>query len=182
LTVAIAVYLYWDEHRAAMSPPQARNMLHAPVIERRRPGIRQPKTFPASQVRLGDQIEVMGVTAAGKHRAYELGAFAGSNTRLINDLIGDAPVSVAYLMMPKRLRAFTSDQRGAPLDVWVVDAGGRDKLVCRIGEAYYTLELGDPPPPLKELAATRTTWKEWKQAHPDTDVYLRPGPPNQTVN
>jgi hypothetical protein len=176
LIVVIASYLYWDENRAA--PPsgpalQATTMPHVPVIERRS-GIRQPKTFPAAKVWLADQIEVIGVTAAGKHRAYELGTFASSDTRLINDLIGDVPVTVAYCMKPKRQRAFTSDQRGSSLDMWVVNAGREDHLVCRIGELDCSVELGNPPPPLKELAATRTTWKNWKLAHPDTDVYLRP--------
>jgi hypothetical protein len=177
LTVAIAVYLYWDEHRAASSgpPSQARHMGHLPPIERR-PGIRQPKASPADQVRLADQTEVLGVTAAGKCRAYELGTFASSNTRLINDLIGDVPVTVAYCMKPKRQRAFTSDQRGLPLEVWVVSDGREDRVVCKIGEIAYTMNLGNPSLPLKELPVTRTTWKNWKQDHPDTDVCLRPLP------
>jgi hypothetical protein len=130
----------------------------------------------ASQTWLGDQTQVIGVTLAGKHRAYALVDFAGSGTQLINDVIGDVPVTVAYSIKPNRQRAFTSDQRGSPLDVWVVNPGRDDHLVCRIGDVEYSLELGDPPPPLKELAATRTTWKEWKLAHPNTDVCPRPAP------
>jgi hypothetical protein len=177
LTVAIAVYLYWDEHRAAPSgpPPQTAHMLHAPVVERR-DGRRQPEAIPASKVWLGEQIEVLGVTVAGKHRAYELGTFTSENTRLINDLIGDVPVTVAYCIKPRRQYAFTSDQRGSPLDMWVINAGREDHVVCRIGEIVYSVHLGDPRPPLKELAVTRTTWKDWKQAHADTDVCLRPLP------
>jgi hypothetical protein len=135
--------------------------------------------IPASrafQTWLADHTQVIGVTVAGKHRAYAVVVFTGSSTQLVNDLIDDVPVTVAYGMEPKRQRAFTSDQRGSPLDVWVVNAGKEDHLVCRIGDIEYSLELGNPPPPLKELAVTRTTWKEWELAHPDTDVCLRPGP------
>jgi hypothetical protein len=137
LTVAIAVYLYWDEHRAATSgpPPQARHRLHAPPIERR-PGRRQPEAVPGSKVLLGDQVEVLGVTVAGKCRAYELGTSASYDIRLINDLIGDVPVTVAYRMQPKSQRAFTSDQRGSPLDMSVVNAGTEDHLVCKIGRSF----------------------------------------------
>jgi hypothetical protein len=142
----------------------------------RRPGIRQPEAIPAFKVWLGEQIEVLGVTAAGKCRAYELGTLASSDTRLINDLIRDVPVTVAYRMTPKRQRAYTSNQRGSPLDMWVVNAGTEDHVVCRIGEMVYSVGFGNPPPPLKILPVTRTTWKEWKLAHPDTDVCLRPPP------
>jgi hypothetical protein len=181
LTAAIAIYLYWDEHRAASSgpPSKARHGRQLPPVEKR-PGIRQPKASPASQVWLADQTEVLGVMAAHKCRAYELGTFASSDTRLINDLIGDVPVTVAYCMKPKRQRAFTSDQRGSPLEVWVVSDGRQDRVMCRIGDNAYTMNLGNPSLPLKELPVTRTTWKNWKQDHPDTDVCLRPAPAGRT--
>jgi len=179
LTVAIAGYLYWDERRAASPsgpPPQAANMLHTPVIERRA-GIRQLVIVPASRMQMADQVHVIGVTVAAKHRAYALVGLTG-RIQLYNDLIGDVPVTVAYTLKPERQRAFTSNERGSALDVWVVNASRKDHLVCRIGDLEYSLELGDPPPPVKELPVTRTTWKEWKQAHPDTDVCLRPAPVN----
>jgi hypothetical protein len=179
LTLLIAGFLYWDEHQAAppSGPPPGAVQMHAPVIERR-PGIRQLVIVPASRASrtwLTDQTQVIGVTVAGKHRAYALVGFTG-RTQLLNDLIGDVPVTVAYSLKPERQRAFTSDQRGSPLDVWVVNAGREDHLVYRIGDVECSLELGDPPPPLKDLAVTRSTWKDWKLAHPDTDVCLRPAP------
>jgi hypothetical protein len=145
-----------------------------------KPGIRQPDIVPAARVRLADQAEVIGVTAAGEHRAYALSAFPHPTSQLVNDLIGDVPVTVSYCIKQKRHRVFTSDQRGSPLDVWLVNAGGEDDLVLKIGEFSYSQKSGQPlqqgaqPLPLKELPATRTTWKDWKHAHPDTDAYVEP--------
>jgi hypothetical protein len=174
LAAAIAGYLYWDEHRPAASE----SFPHQPPVIERRPGIRQLVIVPASRTPhtwLADQTQVIGVSVAGKHRAYALVAFTG-RTQLVNDLVGGVPVTVAYSLKPQLQRAFTSDQRGSPLDVWVVTAGRQDHLVCRIGDVEYPLESGDLPAPLRELAVTCTTWKDWERAHPDTDVCLRPAP------
>jgi hypothetical protein len=171
LILAIASYLYWDEHRPTLQsgpPPQVAHVLRGPEPAMA-PGIRQPKTFPASQVRLADQAEVIGVAIAGKYRAYALSAFTDPVTQVVNDLIGDVPVTVTYCIKPQRCRVFTSDQRGSPLDVWQANIGA-DDIVLRVGDVSYSQKLGKPP--LKELEAVRTTWKDWKQSHPDTDVYL----------
>jgi hypothetical protein len=144
-------------------------MLDSPVLGRS-PGIRQPETIPASQVQLADETEVIGVTAAGMHRAYALSAFMRATTQLVNDLVGDVPVTVTYCIKANRHRAFSSDERGAPLDVWLLNARVQDELTLRIGEKSFLQKSSNLPAPLKELPATRTTWKDWKEAHPDTDV------------
>jgi hypothetical protein len=175
LMLVIASYLYWDEQQAAPPPghpPEAMRMQHSTPVNVR-PGIRQPKTLPASEAHLVDSALVIGVTAAGKYRAYALVAFTLSRTQVVNDLIEDVPVTVTYARKPKRHRVFTADQRGAPLDVWQANVGGGEDIVLRIGDVSYSQKFGSPP--LKELAADLTNWKSWKQAHPDTDVYL--GPP-----
>jgi hypothetical protein len=181
LTVAIAVYLYWDEHHAAPPsepppfgpPPHAITVLHSPVLSRR-PGSRQPETVPVIRIWLADHTEVIGINAGGKHRAYALAAFTQATTQLVNDLVGDVPVTVTYCIKANRHRAFSSDQQGAPLDIWLLNSGVQDDLALRIGEGLFSQKSVKLPPPLKELPATRTTWKEWKQAHPNTDIYLRP--------
>jgi hypothetical protein len=180
LTVAIAVYLYWDAHRAAPSsepprsgvPPEV-HILHGPVLGRLR-GIREAETVPASQVQLTDETQVIGITAGGKHRAYALDAFTRATAQLVNDLVGEVPVTVTYCIKANRHKAFSSDQRGAPLDVRLLNGDVQDDVALRIGEDSFSQKSSKLPPPLKELAATRTTWKEWKQAHPDTDIYVQP--------
>jgi hypothetical protein len=52
-------------------------------------------------------------------------------------------------------------------------------LLLSIGAAHYRQDTGEaleadaPPFPYTQLNYQRTTWKQWRTAHPDTDVYLR---------
>jgi hypothetical protein len=60
-------------------------------------------------------------------------------------------------------------------------------LILKVGNVFYqhstAQALGDrespgdndpslPPFPFQPTTATRTTWREWKQQHPQTDVYV----------
>jgi hypothetical protein len=127
------------------------------------------------------------VTAGGKHRAYLVSAFTGPTRLIVNDLLGDVPVTVTCAERTKRCRVFTGGERGRPLGINL--AGWLDgKMVLSAGKQVYVQESGKclnpsgPPFPFAELPAERTTWKAWKEAHPDTTVYaggapLEPGGP-----
>jgi hypothetical protein len=160
----------------------------------RQEGIRQPPALPAASAGLGDDVEVVGVSAGGRHRAYLLSALVPIRGHVVNDLLGGHPVTVTYCDRADCLRVFTGPP-GQPFDV--AGAGwdnreGRRGLVLRVGSTLYRQDTGGPaedapvaPFPLPRAGHERTTWKRWREAHPDTDVYVgvrSPAPEGEAVN
>jgi hypothetical protein len=141
------------------------------------PAIRRPPVRDAASAGLADDAAVIGVSAGGKHRAYLVRAFAGTMHHVVNDLLGDRPVSVTYCDRTRCTRVFAGARRGDPLDIFL---GGfyRDDMMIRTGSGgMYHHSSGEPinavsPPfPYPTYAHEVTTWKKWRTAHPDTDVY-----------
>jgi len=125
---------------------------------------------------LDDAEEVIGVVVNGAARAYRLGALRDPLRHVVNDLVGGAPVSVAYCDRSGCIRTYTGP--GAePLRVGI--AGLRDGgLVVKLDGVYYDHRSGrvvEGPPgaaplPLDRVPWTRTTWGRWRREHPATDV------------
>jgi hypothetical protein len=134
----------------------------------------RPPTMPAASAGLGDDEEVIGVEAGGHYRAYALRALRNPRFHIVNDLIGGAPVSVAYCDLTDCAQAYTS--RGtAPLAI--TQAGLHEgEMLIRIGGFDYEHRTGRAigsarPFPYELSPWTRTTWGDWKRLHPATDVY-----------
>src|SRR5687767_4153165 len=51
------------------------------------PGIRKPAVSPARNVNLPDEEPMIGVTIAGRHRAYRVAGMARPASHIVNDLI-----------------------------------------------------------------------------------------------
>jgi hypothetical protein len=106
-----------------------------------------------------------------------LSAFAAPRFYVVDDLLGDVPVTVAHKHPGSRFRVFTSSERGTRLKI---DLGGmwEGEPMLQAGKVFYLLDSGrlfNPdagPWPYPELAVERMTWKLWKAAHADTDVYV----------
>jgi len=146
------------------------------------PPVQQPPALSAAAVRLADDAEVIGVAAGGRHRAYALDAFVYWTKRhVVNDVVGGVPITVTHCDLTECTRVFTAPDRDGPLDVSVGGWGGRFEesgLLLRVGSTRYRqttgepLKDGDPPFPYAPAEYVRTTWKRWREAHPDTDVYV----------
>lgn len=146
------------------------------------PGIRTPPVVPAAKAKLKDDEEVIGIEAHGRFRAYSEAAMSGMNGHVVNDLIDDVPITVTYCDRANCARAFTGTQRGTPLEVstgGIVDGD----LALRLGTAWIKQSTGEPmfgggsnAHPLQDFPITRTTWKIWRERHPDSDVYVGPLP------
>jgi hypothetical protein len=146
------------------------------------PAIQQPQTYTAPAEFIPERMEVVGVSAGGKHRAYLLLAITPVQTSVINDVVGTLPVTVSFCDRTKCIKVFKGTARGVPLAVSVAGwrqfaNGSREGMVVKVnGKRYHqssgkALDSADHFP-YAEHSFTRTTWKAWKQAHPDTDVYL----------
>jgi hypothetical protein len=142
------------------------------------PGLRRPPALPAAKATVPDDAEVLGVSAGGRHRAYLVSAMSGMSTHVINDLLEETPVTVTYCDRTGCARVFTDPEKSAPLEV---NVGGilEDNLMLRVGVRHYfqqkdiKLADGTPDPvPYPDHPFVQTTWKSWKEAHPNTDVFV----------
>lgn len=121
---------------------------------------------------------VIGVSLGNQHRAYALQALFQPDCHVINDWLGNAPVSVTYCDLCDCVRVFTARDRDRPLDI--VNAGGTGRRMwLRVGEHRYWQDSGLPvasddqtPFPYAEIDHVRTTLPEWLRLHPDSDVVL----------
>jgi hypothetical protein len=160
---------------ASPSSPNSNRFAGVPAY-----AINLPRLLPADQAKLEDRVQVIGVTVKGKPRAYLLSALGGQPmVHVVNDLIGDVPVSLAYCDRTKCITVFTGPAHGALL---ALAFGGFDPdgmLIRAAGDTYFQhtlnpVENGARPFPYTPLQFEQTTWQEWKTAHPDTEVYTGP--------
>ena len=140
-------------------------------------GIRTPAAVGAKEAQLPDESPVIGVVVKGKPRAYLISAMSNLSQHVINDVIGDNAVTVTYCDRSDHPRVFSAEGRDAPLDVDL--AGWADKMILRAGAGLYWQESGEPIAPNAKgsfpyatIPHERTTWKAWKEAHSDTDVFV----------
>lgn len=140
------------------------------------PGIRTPKTVAAATAELSDEEPVIGVSHAGRHRAYRIAALSTMSAHVVNDLIEQSPVTVTYCDRTDCCRVLTGDSPGEPLEV---ETGGfHHGLMLKYGNRFFSQsasEFVDPAGgtiPLSDFPFVRTTWGKWRESHPDTDVFV----------
>ncbi len=143
------------------------------------PGLQKPQTLPATAVKIADSDEVIGVVAKGKPRAYWLEALKFPPWHVVNDVVAGAPVSVTYCDNTDCTRVYTSSDSSTPLDVNLGGLYGAEMLL-KVGGVRYLQATGKPfepgpgvpPLPYADHPWERMTWKEWRQRHPKTDVFI----------
>jgi hypothetical protein len=152
-----------------LPPPSSERLLPASV---QYAGLVQPPAKVAAAAELRDADVVVGVVVGNRARAYAVAALTGPRTHVINDLIAGTPVTVTYCDRKYCARVFTGDGT-EPLSVGT--GGFDDGLILLLDGRRYRQDTGeevDGPGtfPYRPMTFVRTTWKEWSQAHPDTDV------------
>jgi hypothetical protein len=129
----------------------------------------------AADAELADDAQVIGIVAGSKSRAYFLDAMRTMSGHVINDLVDDVPVTLTYCDFTDVPRVLTTSEQGTPINLWL---GGFSKgqLAVRFNEQQYTHTSKDIP--LDDYPFTRTTWKAWREANPETEVYIGGGRPD----
>jgi len=146
------------------------------------PGLQEPRTLPATAAKIADGDQVIGVLVHGKPRAYWLKALKYPPWHIVNDVIVGVPVSVTYCDRTDCTRVYTSVPSSTPLDVNLGGLYGRE-MVVKVGGVLYLQETGKPfelgagvpSLPYADHPWERTTWKEWRLRHPETDVFIGQG-------
>jgi hypothetical protein len=194
VAVSLLAYYLWLVHAALLSHPPTRPAdpdarMQDPaarftVDEDGRiyprcdlPGIPTPPVHSADVAGVADADEVIGIRVGRRARAYLLDAFVYPR-HVINDMVGGRAVSVTYCDRARFARVFTEESAKTPLQLDI--AGQRmDGLILRVGRVEYAQKTGTnltsaqgAPFPFKDLAFVRTTWRQWRQANPDTDIYV----------
>ncbi|HTU93703.1 MAG TPA: DUF3179 domain-containing (seleno)protein [Gemmataceae bacterium] len=181
--------LFSSPSKAVEQPKESNPLSAADRKNARRPdfwpGLRLPPTRSAEEAGLAEDTEVIGVCVQGRARAYWVAALSGGpEFHVVNDVLGGRAVTVAYCDLLHCARVFTAASGGAPLDLGFGGWNERKGPMLQMGSVKYTLEDGKnlsqpqgPPLPYQRMEHQRTTWGEWRRAHPDTDVYVFAPPP-----
>jgi hypothetical protein len=143
------------------------------------PGIDRPPVVEASNSKLRPDEEVIGFVVGGKARAYRLDALRDRSKHLVNDVVGDVPVSVVFCDIADCVQGYTGQAGQGPLGVSVAGLFQGREMVLEVGGQLYFQKSGQSYPtdradsmlPLERIEPTRTTWECWKLDHPETDVY-----------
>ena len=178
-TVAVAGIYGFEWARLRLEP--AARVGDGPVDPLRKfamPGVVRPPAVDAGASGLVDDEPVIGVEVSGRARAYRLGALRDRSSHVVNDLVGEVPVTVSYCDLSDCVKGFTGPSGQGPLDVAVGGLYRGREMILESGGRLYFQESGaaaspEPGPssiPLNSLAPERTTWGEWKRRHPSTDV------------
>jgi hypothetical protein len=94
---------------------------------------------------------------------------SGPSTHVVNDYFRSTPVTVAYCDVSDCARVFSSAEIDGPLNLRVAGWMGTQMGVA-LGSEFYLLDSAEIP--LANLDFVRTTWGEWKQKFPATEVFI----------
>jgi hypothetical protein len=142
------------------------------------PGIRLPPTRAGDETGIDENEQVIGVCVAGHARAYLIRVMRRPMQHVVNDLLDGRPVSVTFCPRTQCTRVVTGPPSDEPLDI-KIEGWKNDSLALHIGNEDYSQKTGEnltspqgPRLPYPELPYQRTTWHDWRQAHPDSDIYV----------
>lgn len=141
------------------------------------PGIQKPPLIAAAKAELAADHEIIGVLAEGRQRAYSVKGMSGMTQHVVNDLIGQTPVTVTYCVRTDYVQVFTANTLGKPLDVWTLGWAGElllrsDNETFSQKTGYYKALAKSDQQPFPNLPFVRMKWNEWLALYPNSEVYL----------
>jgi len=141
------------------------------------PSIDQPKFVKASEADfLSDNDKVLGVTIKGEAKAYPIKILNWHE--IVNDRIGGQAVVITYCPLCGSGMAFSAEVGGAPKtfgvsgllynsDVLLYDRETETLWSQIMGQAVAGKHRGKS---LTLIPTDNTTWAQWKETHPKTQV------------
>jgi hypothetical protein len=184
VNAVVILALLWGARLASLEAelnygPQPKTDRHVWINKSRMNPIVRPSTVRPGEAELPENDSVIGVVVDGNARAYALRSLRHLRQHVVNDLIGGVPISVTHCDVTECTHVYASRKRSEPLDIR--QAGFRDgQMILKIEGVYYGHSSGEPiepgpgsrPLPYEGHPWTQTTWKEWRQQYPETDIYV----------
>jgi hypothetical protein len=138
------------------------------------PGVTGPITWSAEDVKLPDAVRVIGVSAGGRHRAYLVTEMAEPARHVVNDVLGNTPVGIVYCDRADCVRVYDG-ATGLGVGGYLTEGDSVCMLLTHGGHRYRMdtgaeFDGAGPALPFASGEPVRTTWKAWREEHPDTDV------------
>lgn len=144
-------------------------------------GIAAPVALPADEAELADDDLVVGVSVGDEHRAYRLLGMKAPEVPLyddsqmqtigkhvVNDRLGDVALAVTHCDRNNCTQVYERD--GEADDVMRIGGWELDKMILLHRDRRFA--QGGEAEPLPTVPHVVTTWKEWREKHPDTTVYV----------
>ncbi len=134
------------------------------------------------QSRPRDDMEVIGVIRDGKAKAWSMESFIRPDKHVYNDAtFGNNGLAVTFCDIADCVKVFTlPGDKPTNLGLGGPHSSRPGKmLVVANGKSYWQdtfepLYPGSEAFPYKEFPHERMTWQEWKNKHPDSELYHEP--------
>ena len=148
-------------------------------------GVARPQVVPGDQAPVPDRAVVIGVNVGSVARAYVVKAFEVRDLdpakaardpeaakvlgrHVVNDVVDGTPISVTHCDRNRCTRVLTDSDAADALDIGV--GGWEDGMLLLIDGERVSQAAEEVP--YEDVPFEVTTWKQWREEHPHTDVYV----------
>ncbi|MFQ5659919.1 MAG: DUF3179 domain-containing (seleno)protein [Gammaproteobacteria bacterium] len=164
ISIGVLAFMFWSGYVPyVMTPPQD-------------PKIMTPEE--GDKVIKQDEV-VIGLVHGGEVRAYSRDAI--SRPHFYTDTVGGTPVTISYCILCNSGMAFKNEIKNKPMNLGCVTAYNNNIIYRDLKTGNFIQQLDgkvihgpDKGEQLDFLPTVMTTWKEWKELHPDTKLYYAP--------
>jgi hypothetical protein len=165
LTALLLSLLFWATYvPVVMAPPRVHKLV----------GITE-----ADQLLDGDSV-VLGLVMGNTVRAYPRDLIA--RPHWFNDHIDGKRLMISYCILCNSGQAFVAEVNGRPLDLRNMTAYDNNTIYHDSDSGNFIQQLEgkvirgpDEGATLESFPVVMATWAQWKELHPDTEVFYSPG-------
>ena len=157
-----------DEQMEEMDPDESLGGSDSREMLLEEAGITDAYFHQVDEVLIDDDIPVIGIEVDGVFRAFLDEGMMELDQHVVHTEQNGQPITIAYCDITDCVRVY---HRG-DLATTEIMMGGmlENQLALMVRGSRYRLD--DEKIPLEQYPLTRTTWGEWKKAHPETDIYV----------
>lgn len=164
ISIAVLAFMFWSGYVPyVMTPPQDPKVLDPEQADK----LLQPDDY------------VLGVVHNGQARAYPRDSIA--RPHFYSDNVGGQDLTISYCILCNSGIGFKNELKGQPLNLECITAYNNniiyrdknsDNFIQQLdGKVIYGPAAGTT---LDSLPVIITTWREWKELHPETKLYYAP--------
>ena len=164
ISIGMLAFMFWSGYVPyVMTPPEDPEVLDPAQADK----LLKPEDF------------VLGLVHNGQARAYPRDFIA--RPHFYTDKVGGQSVTVSYCILCNSGIGFKNELKGKPLDLECITAYNNNIIYRDKNSGNFIQQLDskvihgpEKGAALESLPIIITTWKEWKELHPDTKLYYAP--------